>query len=105
MGVHNTQYEVNPENNNEDDDDNDTDDLHNITEASSMLDDSNADHVSIRSKMQRSKSIVNLKKPIISLNKPKTQSRRLRVSRIVGPESYYLGIIDYLQKWNFQKKV
>lgn len=32
-------------------------------------------------------------------------SKRLLVSRVVGPESYYMGIIDYQQTWTFSKQV
>lgn len=33
------------------------------------------------------------------------KSHRLMVSRVVGPEAYYMGIIDYQQKWNLQKRL
>ncbi|RYH23422.1 hypothetical protein EON65_17835 [archaeon] len=29
----------------------------------------------------------------------------LKVSKVVGPETYFIGIIDILQKWNWKKKV
>jgi hypothetical protein len=32
-------------------------------------------------------------------------SRALHVSKIIGPVSYYVGIIDYQQKWTWSKKV
>eukprot|EP01035_Chromulina_nebulosa_P021947 gene21947-28415_t len=32
-------------------------------------------------------------------------SRKLEVFRVVGPCAYYMGIIDFQQKWNFGKKV
>lgn len=34
-----------------------------------------------------------------------TTSRKLVVSRVVGPDSYIMGIIDFAQQWNFSKKV
>jgi hypothetical protein len=33
------------------------------------------------------------------------KTRRLEVSRVVGPDSYQIGIIDFQQQWNFNKKV
>jgi len=30
---------------------------------------------------------------------------RLEVSRVVGPKAYYLGIVDYQQKWDISKQV
>jgi hypothetical protein len=33
------------------------------------------------------------------------KSKRLEVSRVVGPQSYIMGIIDFQQQWNFRKKV
>lgn len=30
---------------------------------------------------------------------------RLQVSRIVGPDAYYMGIVDFQQLYNFEKKV
>ena len=30
---------------------------------------------------------------------------RMAVSRIVGPEAYYMGIVDFQQKYDFSKKV
>ena len=30
---------------------------------------------------------------------------RLQVSRVVGPKAYYIGIVDYQQKWDLNKKV
>lgn len=29
---------------------------------------------------------------------------RLQVSRVVGPESYYVGIVDYQQQWTWEKR-
>jgi hypothetical protein len=33
------------------------------------------------------------------------ESKRLEVSRVVGPDTYIMGIIDFQQQWNFSKKV
>ena len=30
---------------------------------------------------------------------------RLLASRVVGPEAFYMGIVDFQQKYNFSKKV
>ncbi len=38
-------------------------------------------------------------------SKPKKKSKRLEVSRVVGPDTYIMGIIDFQQKWNLNKKV
>lgn len=32
-------------------------------------------------------------------------SRRHEVSRVVGPEAYYMGIVDFQQQWDLNKKV
>eukprot|EP01035_Chromulina_nebulosa_P017917 gene17917-23537_t len=65
-------------------------------------------------KVQRLKSIKGGLSPTKSLYPPssvdskesqRAQTRRLQVSRVVAPEAYYLGIIDYQQKWNFKKKL
>lgn len=32
-------------------------------------------------------------------------SKRLEVSRVVGPDTYIMGIIDFQQKWNLNKKM
>ena len=34
-----------------------------------------------------------------------TFSARHHVSKIVGPEAYYIGIVDFQQEWDFSKKV
>mmetsp|Transcript_1142 Transcript_1142/g.998 ORF Transcript_1142/g.998 Transcript_1142/m.998 type:complete len:1070 (-) Transcript_1142:43-3252(-) len=65
-------------------------------------------------KVQRLKSIKGSLTPTKSAYSPtsvdskdtqRAQTRRLQVSRVVAPEAYYLGIIDYQQKWNFKKKL
>lgn len=32
-------------------------------------------------------------------------AQKLEVFKVVGPDSYFIGIIDFQQKWNFGKKV
>lgn len=32
-------------------------------------------------------------------------TRKLEVYRVAGPDAYFMGIIDYQQKWNLKKKV
>ncbi len=32
-------------------------------------------------------------------------AQKLEVFKVVGPDSYFIGIIDFQQKWNFSKKV
>jgi hypothetical protein len=32
-------------------------------------------------------------------------AQRLEVYKVVGPDAYFIGIIDFQQKWNFGKKV
>jgi hypothetical protein len=32
-------------------------------------------------------------------------ANRLDVMRVIGPDSYYIGIIDFQQRWNIKKKV
>jgi hypothetical protein len=32
-------------------------------------------------------------------------AQKLEVFKVVGPDSYFIGIIDFQQKWNFNKKV
>lgn len=34
-----------------------------------------------------------------------SSTRKLDVFRVVGPDAYFMGIIDYQQKWTMKKKV
>ncbi len=49
-------------------------------------------------------NLANMKDNTTSVSKTPLNGR-MAVSRIVGPEAYYMGIVDFQQKYDFSKKV
>lgn len=103
VGVHNTEYEVQVQSSSlhfQDNSNQDTSVLPSISNESLSISNSASNP------LHRGKSFVIPKRSaLLGSIQSSSLTKRLQVRCVVGPEAYYVGVVDYLQTWTFQKQL